>query len=113
MKYIALALVALALTGCSEASKAWFKDARASLVANVKELAPAYCKIRPQTNLDDIALAAVALATSEQAANLLKASADKVCSWVGEPVAPKVEQAEVEIPADVLRLLPYPLPRVR
>ncbi len=88
-KISVLIVAAIALGGCSDATKAWFKDARATLVANVKDLAPAYCKIRPQTNLDDLALAAVALATSEKASDLLKASVDKVCAWVGEPAEQK------------------------
>ena len=83
-----LATVILMLVGCSPGSQEWFKsraDTLAAIAAKVKEAAPAYCKLRPLTNLDDRALAAVALATSEEAANVVKASVDKLCSWVGEP----------------------------
>lgn len=87
MKYVAIVVAALALAGCSDAAKQMFASKRDAAVAKVMELAPAYCKIRPQTSLDDLALAAIALATSEKAADLIKAGVDKVCSWVGEPVA--------------------------
>lgn len=86
-----ISCAALALVGCSDASKAWFDNRLSSLqagAAKIKELAPAYCRIRPQTSLDDLALAAIALATSEKAADAIKAGVDKVCSWVGEPPAP-------------------------
>lgn len=89
MKYIALALAALSLGACSDASKQLFASKRDAAVAKVMELAPAYCKIRPQTSLDDLALAGVALATSEKAADVIKAGVDKVCSWVGEPAEQK------------------------
>lgn len=89
MRSLAIILAALALTGCSDASKQWFQsraDGLVTVAAKVKELAPKYCKIRPQTTLDDLALAGVALATSEKAADTVKSAVDKVCSWVGEPV---------------------------
>lgn len=82
-------LLPLIIGGCSDASLAKLKRTESSLAAaaaKVAELAPAYCKIRPQTSLDDLALAGVALATSEKAADAVKAAVDKVCSWVGEPV---------------------------
>ncbi len=89
-----VAALSLALvTGCSDASKAWFDNRLSNLqagAAKIKELAPAYCRIRPQTSLDDLALAAIALATSEKASDAIKAGVDKVCSWVGEPPAPSV-----------------------
>lgn len=88
MRSAAIILAALALAGCSDATLAKFKKTEAGLAAaaaKVAELAPAYCKIRPQTSLDDLALAGVALATSEKAADAIKSAVDKVCSWVGEP----------------------------
>ena len=94
MRSLSIVLVALAITGCTDASQKWLQSREAGFAAvaiKVKELAPAYCKIRPQTMLDDLALAAVALATSEKVADIVKASVDKVCSWVGEPVQPGVK----------------------
>lgn len=93
MRSTAIILLAVALAGCSDATLAKFKRTEASLAtlaAKVAELAPAYCKIRPQTSLDDLALAGVALATSEKSADAVKSAVDKVCSWVGEP---EVKQA--------------------
>lgn len=87
MKTIAILLSALALTACSGASMLSFQNRMEAQVAKVKELAPAYCRIRPQMSLDDLALAGIALATSEKAADVIKAGVDKVCSWVGEPVS--------------------------
>ena len=86
MRYVVLALVALSLTACGDTVKQW---SFANLADKVANIAPAYCKIRPQTTLDDLALAGVALATSEQAADTIKSAVDKVCSWVGEPVETK------------------------
>lgn len=92
IRTIAILAAALALTGCSAASKQWFQSRAndlAAVAAKVKEVAPKYCKLRPLIDLDDRALAAVALATSEQAADVVKAGVDKLCSWVGEPVETK------------------------
>ncbi len=87
MKVFLALLSALALTACSGASMLSFQSRMEAQVAKVKELAPAYCRIRPQMSLDDLALAGIALATSEKAADVIKAGVDKVCSWVGEPVS--------------------------
>ena len=92
--FFSVALASFVLAGCTDANRQWLQSREAGFVAvaiKVKELAPAYCKIRPQTMLDDLALAAVALATSEKVADIVKASVDKVCSWVGEPVQPGVK----------------------
>lgn len=83
-------LLPLIIAGCSDATVAKIKRTEAGFAAaaaKVAELAPGYCKIRPQTSLDDLALAGVALATSEKAADAVKSAVDKVCSWVGEPKA--------------------------
>lgn len=85
---LALTLAAITLGGCSDASQAWFQsraDGLAAMATKVKALAPAYCKIRPETSLDDLALAAIALATSEKAADTIKSGVTKVCEWVGVP----------------------------
>ncbi len=87
---IAAALV-LALSGCA-GTKQWFAshaDSLAAVAAEAKRLMPTYCKLRPNMTIDDRALAAVALATSEGAADVVKAGVDKLCSWVGEPVEAK------------------------
>lgn len=84
----AISCAALALGGCSEASQAWFQsraDGLAAMATKVKALAPAYCKIRPEIILDDLALAAIALATDEKAADTIKSGVTKVCEWVGVP----------------------------
>lgn len=86
MTRIAIIALALCLTGCGD--NQWFNARLTSLEAaanKVKALAPAYCKIRPETSLDNLALAAIALATSEQAADTIKSGVDKVCEWVGVP----------------------------
>lgn len=93
-KISVLIVVALVLAGCSDATRQLFQSKRDAAVAKVMELAPAYCKIRPQTSLDDLALAGIALATSERAADIVKAGVDKVCSWVGEPVEQKQAAAD-------------------
>lgn len=93
MRSLALILAAAALAGCSDVTLAKFKKTEtnlAAIAAKVAEIAPTYCKIRPQTSLDDLALAGVALATSEKSADAVKSAVDKVCSWVGEP---EVKQA--------------------
>lgn len=87
MKVFLALLSALALTACSGASMLSFHNRMEAQVAKVIELAPAYCRIRPQMSLDDLALAGIALATSEKAADVIKSGVDKVCSWVGEPVS--------------------------
>lgn len=88
MRSLALILAALALAGCAD-TKQWFSshaDGLASVAAEAKRLMPAYCKLRPNMTIDDRALAAVALATSEGAADVVRAGVDKLCEWVGEPV---------------------------
>jgi len=81
MRSLIAILAALALAGCSTTPK-WV-DNLATQAAKVKELAPAYCAIRPNTSLDDMALAAIALATSENAADKVRAGVSKICEWVG------------------------------
>jgi hypothetical protein len=84
---IPLALV-VALAGCSDASKQRFQarvDTISIQAAKVKQLAPAYCKARPETVLDDMVLAAIALAASEGAADTIKSGVDKLCEWAGVP----------------------------
>ncbi len=118
MKYIAIALAAVALTGCSDASKAQWQakvDLMADKVGQVKDAARWYCGYRAANVTDDMALAAIALATNERFADIIKGAVDKVCEWA-PPVAteqPKAQQAEVVIPDDLLRSLPFPLPRVK
>ncbi len=89
MKYIAIALAAAALSGCASIQNQAKLNELASMAAKVKSGVAYYCTIRPQTNLDDLALAAVSLATSERAADVIKASMDKVCEWVGEKPGPQ------------------------
>lgn len=88
---IIAAALALTLSGCA-GTKQWFAshaDNLAAVAAEAKRLMPTYCKLRPNMTIDDRALAAVALATSEGAADVVKAGVDKLCSWVGEPVEAK------------------------
>lgn len=88
MKYVSIVLVAFGLAGCSDASQQWFSTSLNTLgagAAKVAALAPKYCKIRPETNLDNLALAGIALATSEKSADTIKSAVDKVCEWVGAP----------------------------
>lgn len=87
MRSLALILAALALAGCENLKS--HTNSLASVAAEAKRLMPAYCKLRPNMTIDDRALAAVALATSEGAADVVKAGVDKLCSWVGEPVEAK------------------------
>lgn len=86
MKRLIIPLIAFTITGCSATQLAWVDSRLATLQAGankIMELAPRYCQIRPETRLDDIALAAIALATSERAANTIKSGVDKVCEWIG------------------------------
>ena len=91
MRSLAIILAALALAGCSD-TKQWFAgNSLASVAAEAKRLMPTYCKLRPNMTIDDRALAAVALATSEGAADVVRAGVDKLCEWVGEPVQKAAE----------------------
>lgn len=88
---LAVPLAALAISGCAD-TKQWFAshaDSLASIAAEAKRLMPEYCKLRPNMTIDDRALAAVALATSEGAADVIRSSVDKLCSWIGEPIEQK------------------------
>jgi hypothetical protein len=87
MRSLAIILAALALAGC-ESFKS-HTNTLAAVAAEAKRLMPSYCKLRSNMTIDDRALAAVALATSEGAADVVRAGVDKLCSWVGEPVEPK------------------------
>ena len=91
MRSLIAILAALALAGCADI-KQWtasHADSLAAVAAEAKRLMPSYCKLRPNMTVDDRALAAVALATSEGAADVVRAGVDKLCSWVGEPVEAK------------------------
>lgn len=88
MRSAIILATALALAGCAT-TPAWVDNIAAQAV-KAKSLAVTYCKIRPDTSLDDMALAAIALATSEKAADTIKAGATKICEWVG---VPEVKQA--------------------
>ena len=88
MKSVAVLLAMMfVLTGCA-GFQPWIDSRLPALAAQaqkVKGLVGSYCNIRPETNLDDLALAAVALATSEKASDVIRSGMDKVCEWVGTP----------------------------
>lgn len=91
MRSLAIILAALALTGCADIGQLYrtHADSLAAVAAEAKRLMPVYCKLRPNMTIDDRALAAVALATSEGAADVVRVAVDKLCEWLGEPVEPK------------------------
>ncbi len=78
MKYIAIALAALALSGCAQLTEAFGSE-----VDKVMAMVPEYCKKRDKHILRKMVVGGIALAATEPVANVYDEAVWKVCEWNG------------------------------
>lgn len=115
--------LALVLGACSDASKQRIATTVAKIETKVKEGVIKYCNFRDTSSIDDLVRLGLELAIADNADDLVKAAVDHACAIARPPApaptpapapAPSTEPkvARVDIPAELLRSLPFPLPRV-